>query len=123
MKHLKMLKQIKEQVLNWVIRGWVNYFKMSKMKIFLKEIDEHLRARIRMIIWKQWKKPKMQIKNLMRCGYSIDETRGLAYCRKGYMFISHSKILQNAITKEGLENPNKKLGRRGLVFALDYYLA
>ena len=23
------------------------------------------------------------------------------------MFISHSKILQNAITKEGLENPNK----------------
>ena len=67
MKHLKMLKQIKEQVLNWVIRGWVNYFKMSKMKIFLKEIDEHLRARIRMIIWKQWKKPKTQIKNLMRC--------------------------------------------------------
>ena len=59
----------------------------------------------------------------MKCGYSIDEARGLAYCRKGYMFISHSKILQNAITKEGLQNPNKKLGRRGLVFALDYYLA
>jgi len=39
------------------------------------------------------------------------------------MFISHSKILQNAITKEALQNPNKKLGRRGLVFALDYYLA
>ena len=31
----------------------------------------------------------------------------IAYCSKGYMFISHSKILQNAITKEGLENPNK----------------
>ena len=62
-----MLKQIKEQVLNWIIRGWVNYFKISKMKTFLKEIDEHLRARIRMIIWKQWKKPKTQIKNLMRC--------------------------------------------------------
>ena len=109
--------------LNWVIRGWVNYFRISKMKMFLKETDEHLRARIRMIIWKQWKKPKTQIKNLVKCGYSIDEARGLAYCRKGYMFISHSKILQNAITKEGLQNPNKKLGRRGLVFALDYYLA
>lgn len=109
--------------LNWTIRGWVNYFRISKMKTFLKETDEHLRARIRMIIWKQWKKPKTQIKNLIKCGYSIDEARGLAYCRKGYMFISHSKILQNAITKEGLQNPNKKLGRRGLVFALDYYLA
>lgn len=48
---------------------------------------------------------------------------GLAYCRKGYMFISHSKILQNAIIKERLQNSNKKLGRRGLVFAIDYYLA
>ncbi len=109
--------------LNWTIRGWVNYFRISKMKTFLKETDEHLRARIRMIIWKQWKKPKRQIKNLVKCGYSIDEAKGLAYCRKGYMFISHSKILQNAITKEGLQNPNRKLGRRGLVFALDYYLA
>ena len=109
--------------LNWAIRGWVNYFRISKMKNFLIKTDEHLRARIRMIIWKQWKKPKTRIKNLMKCGYSIDEARGLAYCRKGYMFISHSKILQNAITKEGLQNPNKKLGRRGLVFALDYYLA
>lgn len=109
--------------LNWTIRGWVNYFKIAKMKTFLKEIDEHIRARIRVIIWKQWKSPKTQIKNLVKCGYSIDEARGLAYCRKGYMFISHSKILQNAITKTALQNPNKKLGRRGLVFTLDYYLA
>ena len=40
--------------LNWLIRGWVNYFKISKMKIFLKEVDEHLRTRIRMIIWEMW---------------------------------------------------------------------
>lgn len=32
--------------LNWAIRGWVNYFKIAKMKTFLKETDEHLRARI-----------------------------------------------------------------------------
>lgn len=32
------------------------------------------------------------------------------------------KYYKNAITKTGLENQNKKLGRRGLVFALDYYL-
>lgn len=120
-RSISLDKRIEE--LNWTIRGWVNYFRISKMRTFLKEIDEHLRARIRMIIWKQWKKPKTQIKNLVKCGYSIDEARGLAYCRKGYMFISHSKILQNAITKEGLQNPNKKLGRRGLIFALDYYLA
>ena len=109
--------------INWLIRGWVNYFKMSKMKVFLTSIDEHLRTRIRIIIWKMWKNIKTRIINLVKCGYSFDEARGLANCRRGYMFVAHSKILQNAISKERLAQPNKKKGRRGLVFALDYYLA
>lgn len=109
--------------LNWLIRGWVNYFKISKMKTFLAKIDKYLRTRIRMIIWKMWKLAKTREDNLVKCGYSKDEARGLAFCRRGYMFVAHSKILQNAISKEGLAQPNKKKGRRGLVFALDYYLA
>ena len=109
--------------LNWLIRGWVNYFKISKMKTFLEKIDEYLRTRIRMIIWKMWKVSKARIENLVKCGYSKDEARGLAFCRRGYMFVAHSKILQNVISKERLAQPNKKKGRRGLVFALDYYLA
>jgi group II intron reverse transcriptase/maturase len=109
--------------LNWLIRGWVNYFKISKMKTFLEKIDEYLRTRIRMVIWKMWKLPKTREDNLVKCGYSREEARGLANCRRGYMFVAHSKILQNAITKLALSKPNKKKGRRGLVFALDYYLA
>ena len=109
--------------LNWLIRGWVNYFKISKMKYFLIQLDKHLRTRIRMIIWKMWKLPKTREDNLVKCGYSREEARGLANCRRGYMFVAHSKILQNAITKLALSKPNKKKGRRGLVFALDYYLA
>jgi len=109
--------------LNWLIRGWVNYFKTSKMKTFLAKIDEYLRTRIRMIIWKMWKLPKTREDNLVKCGYTSEEARGLANCRRGYMFVAHSKILQNAITKLALSKPNKKKGRRGLVFALDYYLA
>ena len=93
------------------------------MKLFLREVDKHLRTRIRMIIWKMWKLSKTRIDNLVKCGYSKDEARGLANCRRGYMFVAHSKILQNAITKLALSKPNKKKGRRGLVFALDYYLA
>ena len=109
--------------LNWLIRGWVNYFKISKMKTFLTKIDKYLRTRIRMIIWKMWKLPKTREDNLVKCGFDRGEARGLANCRKGYMFVAHSKVLQNAITKLALSKPNKKKGRRGLVFALDYYLA
>ena len=93
------------------------------MKTFLTSLDEWLRTRIRMIIWKQWKKPKTQENNLIKCGFSRDEARGLANCRRGYMFVAHSKILQNAISKTRLSKPNKTKERRGLVFALDYYLA
>ena len=109
--------------LNWLIRGWVNYFKISKMKTFLAKIDSNLRTKIRMIIWKMWKLPKTREDNLVKCGFDRGEARGLANCRRGYMFVAHSKILQNAITKLALSKPNKKKGRRGLVFALDYYLA
>ena len=55
--------------------------------------------------------------------WDLNNARGLAYCRRGYTFVAHSQILQKAISKERLQNQNKKLGRRGLVFALDYYLA
>ncbi|HFH6780531.1 TPA: group II intron reverse transcriptase/maturase, partial [Streptococcus agalactiae] len=42
--------------LNWVIRGWINYFSLGNMKSIMTQIDERLRTRIRVIIWKQWKK-------------------------------------------------------------------
>ena len=47
--------------INYLIRGWVNYFRIANMKNKITEIDEHLRTRIRVIIWKQWKRiPKRQ---------------------------------------------------------------
>ena len=109
--------------LNWLIRGWVNYFRISKMKYFLKEVDEHLRTRIRMIIWKMWKLPETRHKNLLKCGICNEEARRTAHSRKGYCRIAQTYQLKSAITKSALSRPNKKKGRRGLVFALDYYLA
>lgn len=41
--------------INEVTRGWINYFRIGSMKNKLHKIDEHLRTRIRVIIWKQWK--------------------------------------------------------------------
>jgi hypothetical protein len=41
--------------LNQTIRGWVNYFKLADMKIFLKELDEWTRSRVRMVTWKRGK--------------------------------------------------------------------
>ena len=44
--------------INQATRGWINYYAFGSMKTAMTEIDAHLRARLRIIIWKQWKVPK-----------------------------------------------------------------
>jgi mannitol-1-phosphate/altronate dehydrogenase len=34
------------------IRGWINYFKIADMKALLKQTDEWMRRRIRLVYWK-----------------------------------------------------------------------
>ena len=53
-----MAFSVRVQKLNWVIRGWINYFALGSMKTAMNDIDAHLRTRLRVIIWKQWKVPK-----------------------------------------------------------------
>ena len=101
--------------LKQTIIGWVNYFKIANMKTILTRIDEKLRSRIRVIIWKQWKVPKKQIKALVQLGIPLEEAKGLTYCRKGYRFIGYSRVVQRAIS-------NKRLKQRGFPSALDHYL-
>lgn len=48
--------------INYVVRGWVNYFRIANMKNKITEIDEHIRVRIRVIIWKQWKRYVRNVK-------------------------------------------------------------
>lgn len=59
----------KEKLAN-AIRGWVNYFRLAEMRIFLKETDEWLRShiRMRMCIWKCWKRVPTRFQSLQRCG-------------------------------------------------------
>ncbi len=101
--------------LKQVIFGWVNYFRIGNMKKATERIDMKLRSRIRVIIWKQWKLPKKQIKSLIQLGIPEQEARGLTYCRKGYRYIGLSKVVQRAIS-------NKRLKQRGLPSALEQYL-
>jgi RNA-directed DNA polymerase len=101
--------------LKQVIFGWVNYFRISNMKTSMGEIDKKLRSRIRVIIWKQWKVPKKQIKSLVQLGIPKEEAKGLTFCRRGYRFIGLSKVVQRAIS-------NKRLKQRGLPSALEHYL-
>ena len=101
--------------LKQVIYGWVNYFRIAHMKKKTAQIDSKLRARIRVIIWKQWKVAKKQIQSLVQLGIPREEAKGLTYCRKGYRYIGLSKVIHRAIS-------NKRLRQRGLPTISAYYL-
>lgn len=49
---------------NQMVVGWINYFRIGMMKGFLEEFGAWLRHKIRVILMKQWKKPKTIYRNL-----------------------------------------------------------
>lgn len=100
--------------LKQVIVGWINYFKMAKMKNKMQMLDEWLRRRIRMCYWKQWKKIKTKFKNLQRLGIDKYKAWEFANTRKGYWRIASSPILHRTIT-------NARLKKSGLVSLTETY--
>ena len=100
--------------INYAVRGWVNYFKIANMKNAIQEIDEHLRTRIRVIIWKQWKKASRKEKALLQLGVEPDIAHNLANTSKGYQLVAKTDWLKFAINIE-------RLRKRGLIFLSDQY--
>jgi len=66
------------------ITGWVNCFKLADMKNLLKTTDQWLRRRLRMVIWKQWKKIRTRYTMLRKLGIVDWGAWEGANIRKGY---------------------------------------
>ena len=95
------------------IVGWTNYYKIGYWKNIARMIDAHVRFRLRMCIWKQWKKVNTKKKALISLGVPKREAWMLANSRKAYARCA-SSFLNIVLT-------NKRLKERGLVFLLDQY--
>jgi group II intron reverse transcriptase/maturase len=101
--------------LNYVIRGWINYFSISFMKLKMDKIDEHLRTMLRKVIWKQWKTPQKRAWGLRKLGVDSALARRTSFCGDRYEWVVRRTCVARAISKGVLT-------RRGLVSCLDYYL-
>lgn len=101
--------------LNQVIRGWVNYFKIGNMSTKLKRIASHLRYRLRMCIWHQWKTAKNRRRALIKLGMSEYNAYVNSHSSKGTARIALSWVMTTTVT-------NKILARKGLVSPDSYYL-
>lgn len=105
----------RKQKLNEYIRGWVGYYHLAQMKRLCIETDEWLRRRIRMCIWKSWKKPQTRVANLKKCGVLDWQAYQWGNTRLGYWRIACSWILTSAMS-------NDQLRRAGYTNLTDYYL-
>lgn len=101
--------------LNPVIRGWINYFSICHMKTHMDKIDSHLRTRLRVVIWKQWKVPSRRQWGLQKLGINKALARRTAYMGDHYQWVVTKTCVVRAISKE-------KLAHAGLVHCLDYYI-
>lgn len=100
--------------LNEVIRGWINYFRVGKMKSHMTRIDKHLRNRMRIVIWKQWKTSAKRFWGLRKLG----APEWMA--RKSVAFGDHYQAVAKTT---GLHLISKEtLAKRGLLSCLDYYM-
>ena len=96
-------------------QGWINYFILANMQRFLKELDQWIRRRIRMIYWRRWKKTRTKIRNLAKLGCSSQKAYEYGNTRKGAWRISASPVLHKTIT-------NKRLAKAGLLSLHSYYI-
>lgn len=108
----KVTDKIKK--INQVTRGWINYYASGSMKTAMTEIDAHLRTRLRIIIWKQWKTPKKRQWGLQKLKVTKDLARLTAYCGDRYYWVATKTCVVRAISKE-------VFAKAGLISCLDYY--
>ena len=111
---------------NQIVRGWINYFKIGSIKLFLEKFGQWLRHKIRCIIIKQWKRPMTIYRNLKalnikyQCRFNEEDIYKCANSRLGWYRRSGLDVVNFILSPIVLGK--EKGNRPGLVHPLNYYL-
>jgi len=97
------------------LRGWMAYFGISDYYRPVPEIDQWIRRRIRMCYWKQWRRARTKVRNLLALGTGKREAILTAISRKSYWHLSRTLATQTGMT-------NAWLASQGLLSVRDLWL-
>jgi RNA-directed DNA polymerase len=89
------------------LQGWMNYFGIGMRYNDAVEQDHRLRRRIRMCYWKQWRRTRKRVGELMKLGVSEHRAVSVGMSRKAYWHLAKTEAinvgLSNAhLKKQGL---------------------
>jgi RNA-directed DNA polymerase len=99
------------ETLNPLLRGWMNYFRLSETKGFAEELDGWVRRRLRCVIWRQWQRPTTRFKRLCALGLEKDRAHKSASNGRGAWFNSGASHMNRAL-------PAKSFATMGLISLL-----
>jgi len=83
--------------LNRFITGWCAYFAWAETPSVFAELDQWLRRRLRQCQWKQWKRIRTRVRELVRLGIKRNQALQWANTRRGSWRVAGSPILQRAL--------------------------
>jgi len=69
--------------LNRFMMGWIGYFRLAAARNHCGNLDAWIRRRLRMCLWKQWKRPGTRLRNLRALGVPEWAARIMANSRRG----------------------------------------
>ena len=86
------------------LRGWVAYFRLSQVKNVFEEMDQWIRRKMRLILWRQWKRPRTRAKKVIRLG--IDRARAYpsAYNGRGPWWNAGASHMNAAVPAKWLQH-------------------
>jgi group II intron reverse transcriptase/maturase len=83
--------------------GWLGYYSQAETKSVFTKLGGWIRARLRMYIWKQWKRVRTRFAKLKKAGLEREKAWMYANTRKGYWRIAHSPFLQDVFSNKRLK--------------------
>ena len=85
------------------VRGWMNYFGISEYYRPIPELDHWLRRRVRMCYWKQWRKCRTKVRNLLKLGVPLKAAISVGMSRKSFWHLSKTYATQLGMTNHWLK--------------------
>jgi RNA-directed DNA polymerase len=94
--------------LNPLLRGWIDYFRLSQVKGVFEELDGWIRRKLRCLIWRQWKRPRTRYRRLIAMGLRPESARMAAHNGHGPWWNSGHSLMVVVF-------PNRYFDKLGLI--------
>jgi RNA-directed DNA polymerase len=84
--------------LNEYIQGWMGYFGISQFWGPIESLDQWIRRRLRMCLWKQWRLVRTKVSELAKLGADVKDVIRLSFQGHGPWWCSDTREVQFALT-------------------------